>query len=264
MIKSLAKKIIKHERWCFLSWCRSRFGLFSSIFAYIHFLLGGKAVRVTDHVTGVGVFLRPCTADQKVYDEIFKAQEYRLDVGEPVVIVDAGAHIGLSSVYFAQRYPRAMIIAVEPESSNFELLKKNVSVYANIKPVHAGLWSRTTCLAIQDEGVDTWSFRVVEADSEHGIMATSVPDLMSDFNIDRIDVLKIDIEGAELEVLGDSGSWIDSVDTIIIELHDRFRPGCRAALDDALSDFEYSESFSGESIVISNMKRLSVDKNIAS
>ena len=67
--------------------------------------------------------------------------------------------------------------------------------------------------------------------------------------------MKIDIEGSELEVLNHHHSWIDDVNTIIIELHDRSQPGCSEALDKALSSHSYDKSKSGESIIISNIRK---------
>lgn len=74
--------------------------------------------------------------------------------------------------------------------------------------------------------------------------------------MDRIDVLKIDIEGSEIEVLNHSKAWIDAVKTLIIELHDRFRPGCAEALQKAFSSHTYDKSRSGENIVMTNIKRI--------
>ena len=59
----------------------------------------------------------------------------------------------------------------------------------------------------------------------------------------------------EVEVLGDNHDWLDAVDTLVIELHDRFRPGCSAALEWALRERDYRRSMSGESVVVSGLRR---------
>ena len=82
-----------------------------------------------------------------------------------------------------------------------------------------------------------------------------VADILSDFKASRIDVLKIEIEGSEFEVLNHSAPWIDSVQTLIIELHDRFRPGCTEALEAAIGGYNFQKSISGESIVITDLIR---------
>ena len=191
-----------------------------------------------------------------VYSEIFHSKEYELDLGNPEYIVDAGAHIGISSVFFACKYPDATIVAIEPEPANFEVLKINVAGYPNIKAINAGLWSRKTHLRINDSNVDTWAFQVVEDDEGGGIPAIGVHDVIAEFDMPRIDVLKIDIEGSEIEVLSSHALWLDSTRNLIIELHDRFRDGCTDALDDSMKNYGCIRSKSGESVVISNIHRI--------
>ncbi len=258
MLKTLAKKMVSSEQWFFLSWYRRRFGFFSAISRFAHRLLyREEMLRVPKTGTEGCVSIRPGTADQHVYDEVFILKEYDINLGNPMFIVDAGAHIGLSSTFFADKYPSAIIAAIEPESSNFEMLLKNTASYPNIKPIKGGLWSRKAHLCIQESSVETWSFRVLEDPLGQGIPAFGIRDLLTDFGVKQIDVLKMDIEGAELEVLNHYNSWIDVVRILIIELHDRFQPGCTQALDKALSGYSYDRSRSGESIVITNLQRLS-------
>jgi FkbM family methyltransferase len=256
MLKAIAKRVVRNDHWKFLIWYRSCFGFLPAIRAYIELLRNQRIGCAPNDLTGGSVFLRPGTTDQDVYAEIFIQKEYDLDLGNPMFIVDAGAHIGLSSVFFASKYPKATIVALEPEPSNFDILLLNTRGHTNIRPIQAGLWSRKTHLRIQDSNVATWSFRVLENPSNEGIPAVGIRDIMSDFNATQIDVLIIDIEGSELEVLSHDNSWIDDVRTLIIELHDRFQPGCSEALDKALSGYDYCKSKSGESIVITNLRRI--------
>lgn len=256
MLKSIAKRIVREEHWSFLSWYRDRFGLFSSLLAYANLLRKRGIGCAPNYLNGSFVSLRPGTGDQTVYDEIFIAREYDLDLGNPLSIIDAGAHIGLSSVYFAGNYPGATVIAVEPEISNFNMLLRNAKGYPNIKPVRAGLWSRKAHLRVQNPKANTWSFRVTAETSTNGIPAHGIRDIMANFNITQIDVLKMDIEGSELEVLTHSHSWIDSVKTLIIELHDRFQPGCQEALATAVRNHTYMKRMSGENIIITDLKRI--------
>jgi hypothetical protein len=76
------------------------------------------------------IWLRARTSDLDVHREIFVNEQYKHDfLAAPRVIVDVGANIGLSSIYFAIHYPNARILALEPEESNFRLLRKNVQYY---------------------------------------------------------------------------------------------------------------------------------------
>jgi FkbM family methyltransferase len=228
-----------------------------SIRIYPSLLVRPQLVRVPNPIDGSSLLLRPGTADQDVYHQTFVARECDLAVGSPRVIVDAGAHIGLTAAFFAARFPEAQVIAIEPESSNFSMLRTNTQRYPNVRCLHAGLWSRRGPLRIRDQHVATWSFQVSEVDSTPGhgtvVPATTMTDILSDNGVHRIDLLKMDIEGAELEVLLDSQDWIGLVDTILVELHDSIRPGCTDALMEALRGHTFEISASGEYTVIRNI-----------
>lgn len=256
MLKLIAKRIIPAKHWLFLIWYRQYFGFFPALRAYFASLGNGEVFKAPNQYSGYPVFLRPGTTDQDVYSEIFHSKEYELDLGDPQYIVDAGAHIGISSVYFACKYPKATIISIEPEPSNFLILQMNVRSYPNIKPVNAGLWSRKAHLRVTDSNVETWAFQVTEDDSGFGIPAVGVQDIISEFNIPLVDVLKIDIEGSEVEVLSAHPLWMNSIRNLIIELHDRFRPGCTSALDESLMNYSYKRSKSGESVVIADIHKM--------
>lgn len=195
-----------------------------------------------------GVHLRPGTADITVYDEIFFNGEYEIPLGRPRFIVDAGAHIGLASIFFALKYPDAAIVALEPDEQNHALLVKNCAGFRNVHAVRAALWTHRTQLRIENPTADTWSYRVVEADG--GINAISMADIMEMFGVSHVDILKMDIEGSEREVMLRSASWIDRVGTIIIELHDRHRAGCTDALEAAIQGRMFARSVSGEKQVL--------------
>jgi FkbM family methyltransferase len=177
------------------------------------------------------VHLRLRTTDISVYEEVILNAEYELSFAtSPKIIVDAGANIGLTSVYFADRYPDATVLAIEPEPSNFELLCKNAAHYPNIVPLRAALWNKKTRLSLFDAGTGNWGFQTRQSadssESPAGVEAVTIASLMQTYSFDRIDLLKIDIEGAEKEVFEDCADWIDTVDVLMVELHDRFKPGC--------------------------------------
>ncbi len=148
MLKTIFKRVIGRNHWSFLSWYKDRFGLLPAVVAYTKLLRGGGFACAPSPLAKRCVFLRPGTADQNVYDQVFISKEYDVDLGDPRFIVDAGAHIGLASVFFACKYPNSAVVAIEPEASNFRVLLKNSHGYGNIKPVWAGLWSRRTYLRI--------------------------------------------------------------------------------------------------------------------
>lgn len=201
-------------------------------------------VDIRDDPQWPPVTLRFGTSDLHTFGQVFSDGEYEFETRRPpTTIIDAGANIGLAAVVFARRFPSATIVAVEPERQNFEQLQRNVSHYPNVHPVHAAVWSEEGEIVLQDEGLGEWGFttRAVSADGSGTtvatVPATTVHALMDRFDLDTVDFLKIDIEGAEVEVLGTSDSWIDRVDSLAIELHERMKPGCVAAFETATEAF---------------------------
>ena len=186
------------------------------------------------------VMLRVPSTDVTTFREVLLREEYRLDVREPPeTIVDAGANIGLASVYFAMQFPGARIIAIEPESENYELLEKNVAQYPNIEPVRAALWYEDAKVSVVDPGLGASGFMTAEksVDERESVPAISLGTLMENHGLERVDLLKIDIEGAELSLFKHAKRWIEKVDAIAVELHDRIRPGCERAFLNATQGF---------------------------
>jgi FkbM family methyltransferase len=190
------------------------------------------------------VRLRLGTSDFCAYKDVLVSAEKQYDPGipgfSPRVIVDGGAHIGMASIRFACRYPGATIIAVEPEPTNFAALLRNVAPYKNVVPVRAALWKKDgeVCLGASDVH-PKGAFRI----GEHGPIQArgmTVRTLMRELRIPSIDLLKLDIEGAEKEVF-ETCDWIESVGTIAMELHDRVKPGCRAAVQAATRSFRLED-----------------------
>ncbi|MFC4311862.1 FkbM family methyltransferase [Steroidobacter flavus] len=257
MIKRIARQLVSPSQWSWLSWYRGRFGILRALTGYCALLLHpdicfiSAAAAETRHALAI----RPGTADQSVFDEVFVRREYDIDVPTATVILDAGAHIGLATVFFAERFRGATVISIEPEATNFDVLCKNVSAYPRVRPMRAGLWSRSTWLRIENPDAATWSFRVLESDQPTDIRAVSIPDVMQLHGLDHIDILKMDIEGAELEVLTHNADWLSKVGNLMIELHDRYRPGCTAALEAAMSDYDYQRTAQGNTVILRNIRR---------
>jgi len=193
------------------------------------------------------VWLRPRTSDPATFREVLLWREYdfAIEGPDPTVIVDVGANIGLSAIWFATRFPSARIICLEPESDNFALLERNIAPYPSITALRAALWSTRGTLAIGDPlQAGGWAFQTSEADLAHQgalghVEGLTMMDVLDRFSLERIDLLKVDIEGAEREVFAspDVPAWIGRVDAIAVELHDRFKLGCSRAFFAAVSDF---------------------------
>ena len=187
------------------------------------------------------VYIRMRTTDVSVYHEVLNCGQYAIDLPlSPKIIVDAGANIGMASLYFATKYPHARIIAIEPETSNFAMLAQNVAAYPNILPIQAALWNRDGEIGVNTPG----SFEsplskvgfVVREGQGVPVRAITIRTLMREIGIQSIDILKVDIEGAEKEVF-ESCDWMDTINCLMIELHDRFRPGSSAVVNAVTEGF---------------------------
>lgn len=203
-------------------------------------------------------WLRTPSSDVSTYKQIFFNREYDFQVeNSPSVIVDAGANIGLAAVYFANKFPTAKIVAIEPEASNFEVLLRNVASYPNIFPLQAALWGKSEKINLVDPGLGKWGFMTESIKSSpselgdvcHAVEGITVDEVMEKFKIPRISILKIDIEGAEKEVFDNASAWIERVDSLIVELHDRMKPGCSRSFYQGTSGFD-GEWTQGENVYL--------------
>jgi FkbM family methyltransferase len=206
--------------------------------------------------------LRVPSFDVVVFEHIFLRQEYRFDVTTPPsTIVDAGANIGLSSIYFANRFPQARIVAIEPEERNFELLERNTRPYPNVVAVHGALWHEDTSIALVDPGAGEWGFmtetRGATGERAGEILQTvrgvTVDIVMREHGLEHIDIMKMDIEGAEREVFSDASSWLGKVDALIVELHERLKPGCNRSFYQGTRGFD-DEWLDGENVYLTRRR----------
>ncbi len=205
------------------------------------------------------VALRLPTSDIQVVKQVFNTEEYQFDTAEdPKVIIDAGANIGLAAIWFTHRFPGVRVVAVEAERSNFEVLEKNVAPYPNITPIHAALWDTDGSIEVRDVGVGHWGFMTGSADDQNSAMdghtvseveAITVHTLMQRFDLNYVDLLKMDIEGAELEVFRTSSNWLDRVGAMIVELHEGMKPGCTDSFRRGSRGFD-AEWMQGENVYL--------------
>ncbi len=200
--------------------------------------------------------LRSKTTDIAAFVQIFVHREYEFELGlSPKVIIDAGANIGFSSIYFSIRYPKSLIIALEPEVGNYELLRQNVALYPNIVAINKALWSGNQALRIIDPGKGKWGFQV-QGDTilpKGRVLGTvegvTLTQIMSDFGLSYVDLVKLDIEGSEKTIFESSETWISLVGVIAIELHDWLNPGCSQSFFQATSDFKHVLR-KGENVIV--------------
>jgi FkbM family methyltransferase len=194
------------------------------------------------------LYFRPGTSDENVIRETFNDWQYSLKrlsrwpemlellarchrEGRRPLIIDAGANIGASAVFFATTFPTATVIAIEPEESNFGLLLKNTR-QLNVTCVKAALSGDTGQAKVLDLGEGPWAFRTQRVESGDGPPCITIGSLY-DEHVDRSMfpfLVKIDIEGGEEDVFERNTAWIGDTPIVVIELHDWLLPGKGSAL----------------------------------
>lgn len=161
-------------------------------------------------------------SDIAVLKEIFLKKEYEwLEINNPEIIIDLGAHIGDTALYYHTLYPEAKIIAVEPDPNLFNRLVINVSKIKNIVPVNAGVTGQTGFGVLNISKRSSLSGSVIKrskTDNTVAINTLSLDDLLLQNNIVKADLIKFDIEGAEKSMFGDS-SALKYANAYIGELH---------------------------------------------
>jgi FkbM family methyltransferase len=143
-----------------------------------------------------------------------------------LLVIDAGANIGASAIYFTQLDSRIHVCAIEPEPSNFNLLERNCAGMP-VSSFQAALSAEREELWISDPGLSHWGYRVGPGGGHSKVSAFSVLDILENFPADKYlpAICKIDIEGGEQRLFSRNDAWLDLFPLIIIELHDWMLPG---------------------------------------
>jgi len=209
--------------------------------------------------------------DKGVIEQIFQNQDYELsrfplyqvfsqyaerveNSGRTGLIIDAGANIGASAIFFHFKYPKAAIVAIEPERNNCRYLKRNCAGL-DVRLIEGALGSNPGTLFLQDPGLSDWGFRV----SDHGLYEVkmiSVPQILADFPPEKYSalILKIDIEGGEKELFSKDFGWLGRIPLLIIELHDWMLPGEANSKNflKAISSFDFDFVYLRENVFCFN------------
>jgi FkbM family methyltransferase len=175
----------------------------------------GGPVRLRSHTTDVSVLseLVVCGAYDAVAD--------RADLGVRTVL-DLGANVGLTARWMAARWPGSRIVCVEPEAGNAAVLRHNVAALEGVTVVEAcvGAFERTveltTTTGEHGFSMSCWPGNGVSSE------VVTMDQVLIAGDIETIDLLKCDIEGAERELFSDCRTWIGRVDLAVVECHDGF------------------------------------------
>lgn len=181
------------------------------------------------------VFLRARGSDILTFNEVIKQQVYG-GIPERLhrcrSIVDLGANIGLTSLYLAARFPEAEILALEPNPHTYSVLTTNLQELVSsgrCRTVQAAVWSANRALVGDSSGgADHFSAFATreapaEAASEATITGLTMPQVIAESGFSFVDLVKVDIEGAEVELLKGDQSWLARVGAVAIEFHGNSR-----------------------------------------
>ena len=210
----------------------------------VHIRLGGSDVSSIRQIFGTNIYdlSRIPEADARL------RARYRaiLDRGRTPVIVDAGANIGAASLAFERAFPEAVIIALEPESGNFEMLKRNVDRHPSIIAIAAAIGSVRGFVQVESHG---WSARTRRA--ENGVPILTMADAFANFADGEPFFTKIDIEGFEKDLFAGNVDWLDDVYMVIIEPHDYEQPGKKTSrpFQVAMAARDFDIFISGDSLI---------------
>lgn len=213
----------------------------------------GKIIKLSHELLKHDVYGRIKTTDFDTFYQVFIDEQYSITLGlSPITIVDCGANVGYTSAYFLSQFPAAHVISIEPFPANVDLCRRNLEPYGARASVHAAaIWSAPRTLEVNGVEGKEWGVKVRVPASGDGsrIEAIDIPSL----GLERIDLLKIDIEGSEIELFrdGNAAGWLPTVKNIVIELHG---PECEEVFFAALRDYEYDLSSAGELTLCTNLR----------
>lgn len=192
------------------------------------------------HWNNVPLYYRPGTSDRgALYEILFRrsrSHEYHVPDGlEPKIILDIGGNIGIAAVYLSRKFPQATVYSFEPVPTNFAVLSKNVATLANVKAFPFGLGKQSGEFDIyaSEDSLNYGGFSLYgrASDGVNAGIDLSRPtrveirrtaDVLREQGVDRIDVIKVDTEGAEYDALTSiEESMLSRVQWIMGELHGR-------------------------------------------
>lgn len=216
-----------------------------NIYAHLHVqnsrteLVNGKElILVFEKEKSLKTYLRPFSSDMQVYSQVILQKSYQpvIDIydqifqTEPTQLIDLGANIGLTSIFFAERYKDINITAFEPFKENVEMVELNMESHnlKNYKIIEGGIWNKNTNLSLKRDFRDgkEWGINLVEK-KDGEIKGYDIQEFLFGYT-ESIDFLKIDIEGAEAYLFENedyASGFLKNVKCIAMEIHDEFK--CR-------------------------------------
>lgn len=221
-------------------------------------------VRVKD----VGdLTLRPRSADPAVVSQVFSWLQYDIsqfpqhtrvidayhDIlarGHRPLILDLGANNGASARWFAREYPKANIVAVEPDPDNARMCRLNTEGYP-VEVVAAAIGGSPGHVSLDTVDMASVSYTTTRS-SDGGVPVVTVGQILADRRSDHeLFIVKIDIEGFEEDLFGSGTEWVEEAHVIMIEPHDWKFPDRDTSrhLQETMGRLPFQLMLSGENLI---------------
>jgi FkbM family methyltransferase len=212
---------------------------------------------------GESFWLRKNSSDILAFNQVIIHQEYQqlidfvVEYSNPEKIkhvVDAGANIGFSTLFFARHFEKASICSIEPSEENISILRLNIvgELKSRVIPIQLALWFENAKIILQNDFRDklNWSTRAIPSTSAtaNPIEALTLSVIKSRIGFHTIDVLKIDIEGAEGKLF-ESQEFLNELQNIkflAIEIHEENAD--KIAIINALQYIGFTLKYRGETL----------------
>ena len=151
--------------------------------------------------------------------EIFIDEVYRFETSNKTpLIIDCGANIGLSLIYFKQLYPNSQIIAFEADPNIAEICRYNVEQFnfKDVDVINAAVWTEDGYMSFLPN--DSLGGKLEGGSDSSKSISVKTLRLLPYLEM-PVDFLKIDIEGAEVDLLLDIKDSLDKVGLLFVEYH---------------------------------------------
>jgi FkbM family methyltransferase len=161
-------------------------------------------------------------SDLEALYEVLVEGEYELPPGlEPRVVLDLGGHIGASALAIGLAYPKARVLAVEPDPASFARLTRNVAALPDVTCLNAAVGAAAGVRPLYRQAGNSWGTSLLPTAagaSRHDVEVCTVAQLLERANADRVELVKIDIEGSEWAVFPELVR-LESIELIVGEIH---------------------------------------------
>lgn len=207
LIKNYIKKIIEYRKYKRLGLSFGEFSVLKKQNKKNTSILFGKEIKITDS------FWYLHSLNELFIDEVYK---FNSNSTIPKII-DCGSNIGLSIIFFKRMYPDSEIMAFEPDNDIFNISKYNLNQFGinDVKLFQKAIWINEEPLVFAKTG--SLGGHIVQEQSENTIVIQTFR--LKDILCQKIDFLKIDIEGPEYDILKDCEESLKNVDNIFVEYH---------------------------------------------